>query len=217
MAYHSFPTFSNVADILLVSVMQPKQHTALPGAEVVAELQRTAEAVDASALNEPRLRSVLPEPMPSVWKWAVNCTVQYWSWNFDLQFVYITDYCIRLSYIIRDRICSWWLCNDAVLSISFWTPPISQVVVRSPTACFINSKWPAGLCGLPHRGCHWSCGQWSREDGSSADMTVCSSRHPAVPSICPKIGCHIQVFSQNVSRPARLLLGTGHRKNSKRN
>lgn len=37
-------------------------------AEVVAELQRTAEAVDASALNEPRLRSVLPEPMPSVWK-----------------------------------------------------------------------------------------------------------------------------------------------------
>ena len=29
--------------------------------EVVAELQRTAEAVDASALNEPRLRSVLPE------------------------------------------------------------------------------------------------------------------------------------------------------------
>ena len=68
MAYHSFPTFSNVADTLLVSVMQPKQHTALPGAEVVAELQRTAEAVDASALNEPRLRSVLPEPMPSVWK-----------------------------------------------------------------------------------------------------------------------------------------------------
>ena len=68
MAYHSFPTFSNVADILLVSVMQPKQHTALPGAEVVAELQRTAEAVDASALNEPRLRSVLPEQMPSVWK-----------------------------------------------------------------------------------------------------------------------------------------------------
>ena len=29
--------------------------------EVVAELQRTAEAVDASALNEPRLRSVLPD------------------------------------------------------------------------------------------------------------------------------------------------------------
>ncbi len=69
MAYHSFPTFSNVGEILLVSVMQPMQHAALqPGAEVVAELQRTAEAVDASALNEPRLRSVLPEPMQSVWK-----------------------------------------------------------------------------------------------------------------------------------------------------